>query len=113
MADTIVKTTCQSCGDVELEPSQLELRICSVPDRSVYAFTCPSCKTSVIKPAGDRRVVTLLRSVGVRSVGWEIPAEVLEAREGEPISNDDILDLMLALEDPNWIDRLSTASSEV
>lgn len=111
MVDTIVKTTCGSCGDIELAPSQLELRICSIPERSVYAFTCPSCTTSVIKPAADPRVVTLLRSVGVQSVGWEIPAEAFEERDGDPISNDDILDLMLALEDPTWMDQLTAARS--
>lgn len=107
VAETIVKTTCEHCGDVELDPSQLELRICSVQDRSVYAFECPSCNVSVIKPAADPRVITLLRSVGVPCVDWVIPAEALEPREGAPISNDDILDLMLALEDPSWMDRLT------
>jgi len=111
--ETIVRTTCGLCGDVELNPAQLELRICSVQDRSVYAFDCPSCQASVIKPAADPRVITLLRSVGVQCVDWEIPAEALEPREGAPISNDDILDLMLALEDPSWMDRLTAASSEV
>lgn len=109
VAETIVKTTCGTCGDIELSPSQLELRVCSVPERSVYAFECPSCRTAVLKPAADPRVITLLRSVGVPTVGWEIPAEILEPREGDPITNDDILDLILALEDPSFIDRLAAA----
>jgi predicted RNA-binding Zn-ribbon protein involved in translation (DUF1610 family) len=109
VAETIVKTTCRTCGDVELAPTQLELRVCSVPERSVYAFNCPSCGISVLKPAADPRVITLLRSVGVPTVGWEIPAEILEPREGDPITNDDILDLMLALDDPNFIERLAAA----
>lgn len=112
MANTIVKTTCSRCGDVELDPRQLELRICSVPDRSVYAFTCPGCSAPVIKPAADPRVITLLRSVGVPTVGWSIPAELDEPREGPPLTSDDLLDLMLALEEPDWIDRLSAATSK-
>lgn len=105
--NAIVKSTCGSCGDVELNPGELELRICSVPDRSVYAFTCPSCRVSIIKPAGDPRVINLLRSVGVPSVGWAIPAELDEVHEGEPINGDDLIDLMLLLEQPDWMDRLS------
>lgn len=107
MADSIIKATCQRCGDVELEPSQVELRICSIPDRSVYAFTCPSCRTSVLKPAADPRVVTLLRSVGVPSVGWEFPVELNERRDGPPLTGDDLIDLMLLLEQPDFMDRLS------
>ncbi|MEX2554491.1 MAG: hypothetical protein WEB06_02540 [Actinomycetota bacterium] len=109
--DTIVKTTCGRCGDIELAPSQLELRICSTPDRSVYAFTCPSCATSVIKPAADPRIITLLRSVGVQSVGWVIPAEVDEPREGPTLTSDDLIDLMLSLEEPDWFDRLAAQST--
>jgi predicted RNA-binding Zn-ribbon protein involved in translation (DUF1610 family) len=109
VAETIVKTTCRRCGDVELDPAQLELRICSVPDRSVYAFTCPSCFESVIKPAADPRVVTLLQSVGVQTVGWEVPAEFDEQRAGPPLNSDDLIDLMLALEEPDWFDRLTAA----
>ncbi|MGH2728380.1 MAG: hypothetical protein ACRDKS_15535 [Actinomycetota bacterium] len=105
--NAIVKSTCGTCGDVELKPDQLELRICSVPNRSVYAFTCPSCRISIIKPAADRRIVNLLRSVGVSTVGWAIPAELDEMREGEPINSDDLIDLMLLLEQPDWLDRLT------
>jgi hypothetical protein len=109
--DTIVKTTCERCGDIELTPSELELRICSTPDRSVYAFTCPSCATSVIKPAADPRIITLLRSVGVQSVGWVIPAEFDEPREGPAITSDDLIDLMLLLDEPDWFDRLTAQST--
>lgn len=107
MADAIVKATCGRCGDVELEPSQLQLRLCSVADRSVYAFTCPSCEAAVVKPAGDPRVISLLRSIGVPTVVWELPAELQERRDGPPLTSDDLIDLMLALEEPDWIDRLT------
>jgi hypothetical protein len=109
--DTIVKTSCESCGDIELAPSQLELRICSSPDRSVYAFTCPSCTVSVIKSAADPKVITLLRSVGVPSVGWVIPAEFDEPREGPAITSDDLIDLMLLLDQPDWFARLTAQST--
>ncbi len=107
--NAIVRSTCGTCGDVELAPTQLELRICSVPERSVYAFTCPSCRVSIIKSAADPRIVTLLRSVGVASVGWALPVELEEVRESEPINSDDLIDLMLLLEQPDWIDRLTAA----
>ena len=111
VADAIVKTTCKRCGDIELSPKAIELRICSVLERSVYAFTCPSCSSSIIKPADDQRIISLLRSVGVPSVGWQIPAEADEPRDGPPLSNDDLLDFMLDLEQPDWIDRLTAARS--
>ena len=109
--DTIVKTNCARCGDIELSPSQLELRICSTPERSVYAFTCPSCAISVIKPAADPRIITLLQSVGVPSIGWVIPAEFDEPRGGPTLTSDDLIDLMLLLDEPDWLDRLTAQST--
>lgn len=109
VADTIVKTTCGRCGDVELSPAQLELRVCSMPERSVYAFTCPSCRSEIVKPAADPRVVQLLSSVGVPKVGWVIPKEVLERPEGPALTSDDLLDLHLLLDRNDWFDQLLRA----
>jgi predicted RNA-binding Zn-ribbon protein involved in translation (DUF1610 family) len=109
VADTIVKTTCGHCGDVELSPAQLELRICTLPERSVYAFTCPTCETEIVKPAADTRVVRLLTSVGVPTVGWGIPKEALERPDGPPLTNDDLLDLHLLLDRNDWFDQLLRA----
>ena len=100
--ETIVKATCPRCGDVELTPADLELRICSASFASTYHFTCTECENVVVKPAADGRVVTLLTSVGVPTVHWDLPAELTEAHDGPALTLDDLIDLRLALDSENW-----------
>lgn len=107
---TIVKATCPRCGDVELIPGDLELRLCTTPELSTYHFTCRRCDKVVSKPAADERVVMLLTSVGVPAVEWSLPAELDERHEGPPISMDDLIDLRLLLERPDWADELSASA---
>jgi len=71
----IIKTTCPSCGEVDLTAEKVELRIALGGTGSSYAFDCPRCTDRVRKPA-DSRVVQLLISGGVAP---EILAEKAEA----------------------------------
>ena len=111
MATTIVRATCQRCGDVEMTPEHLELRVCTDLQRSTYVFTCPSCDTLISKPAADARVRRALLAVGVRTVEWSFPAELTETHNGPPLTEDDLIDLMLLLEQPDWALRLSASPS--
>ena len=106
---TIVIATCPTCDDVELEPRDVELRLCTHAPASTYRFICPSCGDYVEKPA-DQEVVNLLMSAGVRSVVWELPAEALERHDGATITKDDVLDFMLGLERPDWFELLTKTS---
>jgi phage FluMu protein Com len=108
---TIVKATCPRCGDVELTPADIQLRICSVADASTYHFTCRRCDKVVAKPAADERIVMLLTSVGVPTVEWHLPAELDEVHDGPPISIDDLIDLRLLLDRPDWADQLAASAT--
>jgi hypothetical protein len=110
--ETIVKATCPTCGDVELAPADLELRICTTTSSaSTYNFTCTECEKVIVKAAADQRIVTLLTSVGVPTMTWELPAEMFETHDGPPLTLDDLIDLRLALESPNWARQLGLASA--
>lgn len=104
--ETIVRATCPRCGDVEMSPKNLELRVCSKQEASIYLFNCPACEEVIVKPASDRRIVTLLTSVGVRTIRWDLPAELDEAHEGPPLTHDDLLDLHLLLDRSDWLELL-------
>jgi hypothetical protein len=108
--DTIVKATCPACGDVELVPNDLELRICSTASASTYAFVCPVCEQTISKPAADGRIVALLLSVNVPAVYWDLPAELTAARHGPPLTLDDLIDLRLALDSPDWTQLIRSGS---
>jgi hypothetical protein len=60
----IIKTTCPSCGEVDLTADKVELRIAIGGRGTSYAFNCPRCDDRVRKPA-DSRVVQLLISGGI------------------------------------------------
>jgi endogenous inhibitor of DNA gyrase (YacG/DUF329 family) len=96
-----IKATCPMCGDVDLTPRQVRVRvieaICDSDSRSSYLFGCPQCKADVEKSADDE-VVRLLSSAGVRVERVPVPAEAKEPHDGRPIGYDDLLDLVLWLE---------------
>lgn len=107
---TTIRATCPTCGEVELTPDDIELRVCSFAPASTYAFDCPVCHIGVQKPADDR-VVQLLISGGVSVMAWSLPDEATEERAGPPISIDDVLDFHLLLERDDWFERLLKVSA--
>jgi hypothetical protein len=108
MPPTRIRATCPGCGEVELTPPDVELRVCKAEEHSFYAFVCPECYQTVTKPA-DRRVVGLLTSGGVPAQPWDPPSEILEPRSGPTLTWDDLLDLHLELESPDWWARFQAA----
>lgn len=95
---TTVRTHCVKCNtDVRLPTADITLKVCQHAPLSYYRFVCPSCGSPNHIPADDR-VVSLLMSGGVEAEPWEVPAEALEPKAGEPISYDDVLDFVQELE---------------
>lgn len=107
---TTIKATCNRCGEVELTPDDVELRVCTYAPASYYVFDCPVCGGSVQKPADDR-VIQLLISGGVRAIVWELPGEIMERHDGPVFTHDDLLDFHLLLEQPNWFEQLFRVAS--
>ncbi len=108
---TTIKATCPTCGEVGLTPQEVRLRVdrSGGPD-SFYAFTCPTCRSVVRKPANDR-VIRLLVSGGVAVRGTDEPEEALPRlpsprRAGPAITRDDLLDFHNLLASPDWFDSL-------
>lgn len=104
---TTIKASCPCCGDVDLTPAQVRLVVCSVQSWSYYSFTCRTCREEVRKPAAPK-VIALLTSGGVVAEQWSVPAEALEELTGPPISHDDVLDMVLALQ---RVDLLSAVAA--
>jgi hypothetical protein len=105
----MIETTCPSCGAITCEVTRFELWLCAQGAASSYGFTCPRCAKRVSRHAGDDAIQILI-SKGVRPRAFELPAEMLEAHDGPPITIDDVLDLHLALEQDDWFGRLLDAA---
>lgn len=108
---TTIRATCPTCGEVELTPDDIELRVCTHAPASYYQFECPLCSDVIQKPADDR-VVQLLISGGVSATVWELPDEVREERIGPAFSYDDLLDFHLLLETSDWFESLLRVSAK-
>ena len=106
---TTIKASCPTCGEVELTPADVQLMVCSHAPLSYYAFTCTTCLDVVKKPADDH-VVSLLVSGGVPATVWDLPAEVLEPKEGPQLSYDDLLDFALQLGETDLVAAVAGAT---
>ena len=100
-----IRASCPTCGDVELTSRDVVVRVCAADNGGSYAFRCPSCRMAVAKQA-ETKIVDLLVSSGVRLSVWHPPAELLEHREGAPISYDDLLEFHYAIQQQGWFERL-------
>ena len=98
---TIVRATCPTCGDVELDVDGLTAIVCGTTNEGSYAFQCPTCHVAVVKPA-EAHVIDLLASAGVRLSVFELPAELDEPHNGAPLTHDDLLAFHDRLEQDGW-----------
>lgn len=103
---TTIRASCPTCGDVQLEPADLLVRVCADDNQGSYCFNCPDCGFAVAKEA-SARIVELLVSTGVRMDVWRLPAELQESKVGPALTHDDLLDLHLLLQDDHWFDRFT------
>jgi hypothetical protein len=106
---TQIKATCPECGEVNLTPEDVQLMVCTVQTLSYYAFDCSGCVRQVRKPA-DERIVSLLKSGGVRMQRWQVPAEVLEEKTGPALCYDDVLDFALAANGADFLADIARAA---
>ena len=106
---TLIRATCNECGDVELGILDLVVRLCEDTESGTYVFRCPDCTRPVVRDA-DRPTIDLLVSSGVRLELWTLPAELIEPRPvGPPLSHDDLLDFHQLLDNKGWFNDLLAA----
>jgi hypothetical protein len=96
-SETLIRATCQTCGDVELLVGDVQVLLCATTNEGTYAFRCPTCRLAVSKPA-DGRTIDVLIAAGVELVVWDLPAELDEHHGGPPISYDDLIDFHFLLQ---------------
>jgi hypothetical protein len=100
-----IRTSCPTCGDVELGTDEVRVMMCASTIQGSYVFRCPTCELAVSKPA-DADVVDVLVTAGVRLSVWNLPKELEEHHHGDPISYDDLLDFHFRLQSEDWAGEL-------
>ena len=116
---TRIRATCPRCTDeVDLRPHEVTLHIVDPvltpgEHHGSYGFDCPSCDNFVVRPAGEH-AISLLIEGGVEICTdalppWEqrtAPPHPESPPGGPPLTHDDLLDLHLALQRPDWFAEL-------
>lgn len=101
----VVRATCDECGDIELMPDDVAVRVCLDDQHATYSFRCPSCDVPVARPLGSRLVELLVASGATVSL-WHLPDELSEPHVGDALTYDDLLDFHQTLAGDDWIDQL-------
>lgn len=120
---TTIRTTCPTCGEVDMGAAAISLRLSGESGAAAYEFTCPECRSEVSKRA-NRKTVALLVAAGVevhrphaagvdRSVESDRPTErMLPLEDQSPLPDaptltvDDLIAFHFVLEDDAAIARL-------
>ena len=111
---TRIRASCPDCREVDLAPSDVDLRVVrdtdgSVSEESCYSFVCPECEVLQIKPA-DERIVNLLTTGGV-NIDEVAPKPAASHPEdppdGPPFTHDDLLDFHLLLKRDDWFSLIA------
>lgn len=92
---TTIKTTCSSCGDIELRSDDLTLELAGSQATGRYRFSCPYCERSQDRPANER-VVAILLATGVPYVV-----------SGDAVTEAEIAAFVASLDD--WLARITAA----
>ena len=87
---------CPDCGVTQLDSDQLWLVLAPSPLPDHIAFHCPDCGTLVRSHAQPDAVALLSGLVAVEEL--DVPAEALEPHHAEPLTEDDLIELMLEVE---------------
>jgi len=93
---TTIRTTCETCGDVELTTSDIALELAGSGDEGTYRFACPSCFAIQRRPA-SQRVVSILLATGV---AYEVVVGPT------PLTEREIDRFVAMLDSDDWFGRL-------
>src|SRR5439155_25911332 len=106
-----IRTSCPGCGEVDLSPDSVLVSVRNDTGEGAYRFVCPKCMEPVEKRA-DRRIVALLKSVGVGIMesgpeeDWDQAMALAQSiphpesrPDGEPFTADDVINFHFLLED--------------
>jgi predicted RNA-binding Zn-ribbon protein involved in translation (DUF1610 family) len=110
---TSIRTNCPRCGEVEMRADVIVLTVEDRSGEGSYSFVCPSC-LDLVKKSADRKIVGLLRSVGVDvaerpSAEAEAEAEAESRPDGPPFTVDDLIDFHYLLDGDDWFAALASA----
>jgi hypothetical protein len=103
-----VRVLCPDCSVVRVPATEVTLRNCVDDGRWDYWFLCPGCERLSAGVSTTWLAVEAFAAGSALEV-WHLPAELSEPHDGPPLSLVDLVELHLALTEPDWFDALLQA----
>ncbi len=91
------RAVCPGCGPMVVPAAEVRCELETAGHRGLCELRCPVCSTTIVVPAVAPAVESLWRA-GSGHMSGSVPFELLEPHAGPPLSWDDVLDFVLALE---------------
>ena len=98
---TTIRTTCATCGVVELTPADVVLELAAGAGEGRYRFDCTMCGSTQRHPVG-RRAVSVLLATGV---GYDV------VPTAGPITDEEIEAFSRSLDGSGWFREIAASDS--
>lgn len=102
-----IEASCPACGPVICRPGDFDVRVWKGTG-IYYVFTCPGC-SGVVQKQADLRALNILLGEGLTPTIVDTPFALDPRPNGPPFTADDLLDLHILLERPDWFQGLRDA----
>jgi hypothetical protein len=102
---TRIVVKCPDCGELRVPPTAVTVRNCVDNGTWSYRFTCTGCGGITVGESVERALLDAV-GAGAGFEEWTLPTELLERPDGPPFCLADILELHLALLEPDWFDEI-------
>ena len=98
---------CPDCVETRVAPRDVTIRHCVDDDTWSYRFECPLCRRRGVAATGKAAAMDAI-GAGSSFEPWHFPAEFAERPVvGPPISDIDVLEFHLDIQEPDWMDELA------
>jgi hypothetical protein len=100
-----LRVRCPDCSVVRVRANEVTLRNCVDDGRWDYRFRCPRCGRLTAGESTSWLAVEAFAAGSALEV-WHLPDELDEPHDGPPLSLVDLVELHLALAEPDWYDEM-------
>jgi hypothetical protein len=106
VSETTIVVRCPDCRSGRVSAPSVTVRWCLDTNGWSYRARCSTCDILFVAPTREDRAHRAL-AAGAKLEMWTLPAELNERPSiGRTIDAVDILELRLALMEPEWFDKL-------
>jgi predicted RNA-binding Zn-ribbon protein involved in translation (DUF1610 family) len=110
LGDTYALVDCPECGEGRVEPVEVTVRARIESDDWTYRFTCPTCERRTVASTSREAALEAVEA-GASLETWRLAADGGSTHAGPPLSLSDLLELRVALSEPDWLETLSTSGN--